>query len=179
MAQAYTGDDERLLSGEVEVIERLELWFDRQGLPDWAHVTKLPLKDIRGRIIGTMGVLRPPDARERQFPAFNILSQAVVRLRRDFGRQFSIAALASECGLSIRAMQRQFQRVFGLTPQEFLIKTRVAAACHLLRTTARSLSEIAVECGFADQSSFTQHFRRHVGATPRQYRSASGAPGAR
>jgi PAS domain S-box-containing protein len=170
MAQAYTGDDERLLSGKAQVIERLELWFDRQGLPDWAHVTKLPLKDNRGRIVGVMGVLRPPDARERQFPAFNVLSQAVLRMRHDFGGRLAIETVAGECGLSIRAMQRQFQRVFGLTPQEFLIKTRVAAACHLLRTTARPLSEIAAECGFTDQSSFTQHFRRHVGVTPSRYR---------
>jgi PAS domain S-box-containing protein len=170
MAQAYTGDDERLLTGETQMIERLELWFDRQGLPDWAHVTKLPLKDNHGRIVGVMGVLRPPDARERQFPAFNVLSQAVLRMRRDFRGRLTIESLASECGLSIRAMQRQFQRVFGLTPQEFLLKTRVAAACHLLRTTAQPLSEIAAECGFPDQSSFTQHFRRHVGVTPRRYR---------
>ncbi|MEI9896775.1 MAG: helix-turn-helix transcriptional regulator [Chthoniobacter sp.] len=120
-----------------------------------------------------MGVLRPPDARERQFPAFNVLSQAVLRLRHDFGGRLTIESLAGECGLSIRAMQRQFQRVFGLTPQEFLIKTRVAAACHLLRTTARALSNIAAECGFTDQSSFTQHFRRHVGVTPSRYQKAS------
>jgi AraC-like DNA-binding protein len=93
-------------------------------------------------------------------------------MRHHFGGRLTIESLASECGLSIRAMQRQFQRVFGLTPQEFLIKTRVAAACHLLRTTARPLSEIAAECGFADQSSFTQHFRGHVGLTPSRYRKA-------
>ena len=67
-------------------------------------------------------------------------------------------------------MQRQFLRVFGLTPQEFLLKTRVAAAYHLLRTTARPLSEIADQCGFSDQSSFTKHFRAHIGQTPRGYR---------
>ena len=170
MARAYTGDDERLLSGKAEVIERLELWFDRQGLPDWAHVTKLPLKDDSGRVIGVMGVLRPPDARERQFPAFAVLSQAVVRLRRDFGGRLTIEALATECGLSLRALQRQFRRVFSLTPQEFLMKTRVAAACRLLRTTDRPLSDIAAECGFSDQSSFTQHFKRRLGVTPRDFR---------
>jgi AraC-like DNA-binding protein len=173
MARSYTGDDDRLLRGEVDVIERLELWFDAQGLPDWAHVTKLPLKDNRGRIIGVMGVLRPPDARERQFPAFTILSQAVVRLRRDFRGRLTIEALAAECGLSVRALQRQFQRVFGLTPQEFLLKTRVAAACRALRTSARSLTEIAEDCGFSDQSSFTQHFKRRLGVTPRAYRQNS------
>ncbi len=175
MARSYTGDDDRLLAGEVEVIERLELWFDAQGLPDWAHVTKLPLKNSAGRVIGVMGVLRPPDARERQFPAFSVLSQAVLRMRRDFSGRLTIEALAAECGLSLRAMQRQFRRVFGLTPQEFLMKTRVAAACRLLRTTASPLSEVAAECGFSDQSSFTQHFKRHLGLTPKAYRQ-HGAP---
>jgi AraC-like DNA-binding protein len=178
MARAYTGDDERLLSGEAEVIERLELWFDRQGLPDWAHVTKLPLKDNAGRIVGVMGVLRPPDARERQFPAFAVLSKAVVRMRHEFGGRLTIERLAGECGLSVRALQRQFHRVFSLTPQEFLIKTRIAAACRLLRTTDRALSEVAAECGFSDQSSFTQHFKRRLGVTPRAFRqSAEGDPG--
>lgn len=171
MARAYTGDDELLLTGWAEVIEHLELWFDRQGLPDWAHVTKLPLKDRAGRIVGVMGVLRPPDARERQFPAFNVLSQAVLRMRRDFGGRLTIDALATECGLSIRALQRQFRRVFGLTPQEFLLKTRLAAACRLLRTTARPVSEVADECGFSDQSSFTQHFKRRLGVTPKTFRN--------
>ena len=171
MARAYTGDDERLLSGKAEVIERLELWFDRQGLPDWAHVTKLPLKDDAGHVIGVMGVLRPPDARERQFPAFAVLSKAVVRMRRDFGGRLTMQALAAECGLSLRALQRQFRRVFSLTPQEFLLKTRVAAACRLLRTTERPLSDIATECGFSDQSSFTQHFKRRLGVTPRSFRN--------
>src|SRR4051812_44873543 len=94
MAQSYTGDDERLLSGKAQVIERLELWFDRQGLPDWAHVTKLPLKDDRGRIVGVMGVLRPPDSRERQFPAFNVLSQAVLRMRHGFRGRLTIESVA-------------------------------------------------------------------------------------
>ena len=174
MARAYTGDDKRLLTGEVEIIERLELWFDGQGLPDWAHVTKLPLKNNAGRVVGVMGVLRPPDARERQFPAFTVLSKAVGRMREDFGGRLTIDALAAECGLSVRAMQRQFRRVFGLTPQEFLMKTRVAAACRLLRTTDRPLSEVAEECGFSDQSSFTQHFKRHLELTPRAYRRDGG-----
>jgi PAS domain-containing protein len=43
MAQAYVDDDVKLLSGQARIIERLELWWDRQGMPDWFVVTKLPL----------------------------------------------------------------------------------------------------------------------------------------
>ncbi len=86
------------------------------SLLDWAHVTKLPLKDDSGRVIGVMGVLRPPDVRERQFPAFAVLSQAVVRLRRDFGGRLTIEALATECGLSLRALlSGKFRRVFSFS----------------------------------------------------------------
>lgn len=42
MAQAYVEDDRRLLAGETDSIERVELWWDRQGIPDWFLVTKLP-----------------------------------------------------------------------------------------------------------------------------------------
>ena len=47
MARAYTSDDERLLGGKVDVIERLELWFDQQGLPDSAHVDEAPAQKQR------------------------------------------------------------------------------------------------------------------------------------
>jgi hypothetical protein len=58
MAEVYVHDDDRLLTGAAKRIERLELWFDRQGMPDWYAVTKLPVLDRRGRPAGVMGVLR-------------------------------------------------------------------------------------------------------------------------
>tara|TARA_B100001123_G_scaffold450929_1_gene625195 strand:+ start:3852 stop:4031 length:180 start_codon:yes stop_codon:yes gene_type:complete len=48
----------------------------------------------------------------------------------------------------------------------FLNKTRVDAACDDLLAKDKSISEIALETGFYDQSPFTQHFRKHVGMTP-------------
>jgi AraC-like DNA-binding protein len=41
---------------------------------------------------------------------------------------------------------------------------------HLLAGTSEPIADIALTCGFCDQSAFTQHFRRHMGLTPAAYR---------
>ncbi|MCB1078244.1 MAG: helix-turn-helix transcriptional regulator, partial [Verrucomicrobiae bacterium] len=61
----------------------------------------------------------------------------------------------------------------GVSPQTFLIKTRVQAACEALRNTGTPIGDIALDLGFYDQSSFTGHFRHHMGVTPLRYRRES------
>jgi AraC-like DNA-binding protein len=170
MAQAYVDDDKHLLDGKGKLIERIELWWDRQGMPDWFLVTKMPLMDRKGRPQGVMGLLRRPDDAERQLPVFQTVAQAVEIMRRDYGKPLLIEEIATACGQSVRQLQRRFQTAFGVTPQEFLLKTRVLSAARLLETSTASISEVARKCGFIDQSSFTQHFRKRTEMTPTAYR---------
>jgi AraC-like DNA-binding protein len=170
MAQAYVDDDRRVLAGQTRLIERIELWWDRQGMPDWFLVTKLPLIDKRGRIQGVMGTLRRPDEAERRLPVFQTVAQAVEIIRHDFARPLRVEEVACSCGQSLRQLQRHFQSAFGISPQEFLIRTRVLAAARLLEQTALSAGEIAAQCGFVDPSSFAQHFRKRIGLSPAAYR---------
>lgn len=172
MAQAYVEDDHELLRGKVKIIERIELWWDRQGMPDWFLVTKLPLRDKRGRIQGVMGTLRRPDEAERRLPVFQTVAQAVEIIRRDFAKPLLIEEVAARCGQSLRQLQRRFGSAFGISPQEFLIRTRVLSATRLLEETALTAGEVAAQCGFTDQSSFTQHFRKRIGTLPVAYRKA-------
>ena len=170
MAQAYVDDDKRILAGKAKLIERIELWWDTQGMPDWFLVTKLPLYDKRKRVQGVMGALRRPDEAERRLPVFQTVAQAVEIIRRDFAQPLIIEELARSCGQSLRQLQRRFQSAFGITPQEFLIRTRVLASVRLLEETSLTATEIARRCGFVDASSFTQHFRRRMGQSPAAYR---------
>ncbi|MCX6854585.1 MAG: AraC family transcriptional regulator [Verrucomicrobia bacterium] len=172
MAQAYVDDDMRLISGKAKLIERIELWWDRQGMPDWFLVTKLPILDLKGRPKGVMGLLRRPDASERQLPVFQTVAQAVEIMRRDYSKPLLIEEIAIACGQSVRQLQRRFQTAFGVTPQEFLLKTRVLSAARMLETSTASVSEISRQCGFVDQSAFTQHFRKRTGMTPSTYRQS-------
>ena len=170
MAQAYVDDDKRILAGEANLIERIELWWDRQGMPDWFLVTKLPLFDKKRRVQGVMGTLRRPDEAERRLPVFQTVAQAVEIIRRDYAKPLLVEEVARSCGQSLRQLQRRFQSAFGITPQEFLLKTRVLAAMRLLEETALTATEIARDCGFVDASGFTQHFRKRIGVSPVAYR---------
>jgi AraC-like DNA-binding protein len=174
MARAYVDDDKRIIAGKAPMVERIELWWDRQGIPDWFLVTKLPLFDKRGGIQGVMGVLRRPDEAERRLPVFQTVAQAVEIIRRDYAKPLRIEDVARDCGQSLRQLQRRFHTAFAMTPQEFLMRTRVLAAAQLLEKTDLTSAEIATKCGFADQSSFTQHFRRRTGTSPAAHRRGGG-----
>jgi transcriptional regulator GlxA family with amidase domain len=132
------------------------------------------MMDRRGRPTGVMGLLRRPDEAERRLPVFQTVAQAVEIMRRDYAKLLLIEDIATACGQSLRQLQRRFQTAFGVTPQEFLLKTRVLSAARMLETTALSVAEIARDCGFADQSAFTQHFRKRTGLTPTAYRQSQG-----
>jgi AraC-like DNA-binding protein len=175
MASGYVRDDTLLLTGKARCVERVELWFDKQGTPDWFFVSKLPLKDTNGRICGTAGVVRRAAEHEMQLPMIQSVARAVDIIRRDFAGPVVLREVARTCGLSMRHFQRRFQHAFGFSPQEFLMKTRVAAAMKLIEETNFSVSEIGTRCGFVDGSSFAEQFRARVGLSPTEYRRSVGA----
>ncbi|MBQ0819457.1 helix-turn-helix transcriptional regulator [Microvirga sp. HBU67558] len=82
----------------------------------------------------------------------------------------TLSELANACLLSTRQLTRAFQSSFGMSPYRWLLNQRIERAKHLLLTTAMPLAEIAIACGFANQSHFTTTFTRFVGAGPRQWR---------
>lgn len=170
MARAYVDDDRRLLAGETGMVERIELWWDGQGMPGWFMVTKLPLLDRYGKIAGVMGLLRRPDEADGELPAFQTVAKAVEYLRSRYAEPLAMEEVARSCGQSLRQLQRRFRLVFGIPPQEFLLKTRVLAAQRMLETTSCNAAEIARRCGFVDASSFAQHFRKRTGLAPTVYR---------
>jgi transcriptional regulator GlxA family with amidase domain len=67
---------------------------------------------------------------------------------------------------------RAFKRSEGVTPHDYLVQCRVRRAQELMTGTDLPLSEIAVACGFSDQSHYTRQFRARVGITPSRYRQA-------
>jgi AraC-like DNA-binding protein len=73
--------------------------------------------------------------------------------------------------MSVRAFERKFRSSFHLTPQKYLRKLRMRMACRSLVYTNQSLANVALSCGFVDQSHFSREFRRHFGRTPRDYRA--------
>ncbi len=78
----------------------------------------------------------------------------------------TLSALAQACGLSSRHFTRAFRQSTGLAPYQWLQYQRIERAKQLLETPTASLSAVALDCGFSDQSHFTRAFSRIVGVTP-------------
>ena len=89
----------------------------------------------------------------------------------------SLATLAHQVGFSPYHFARLFRQTTGESPHQFVLRHRIAHAERLLIQPDVPLAEVALACGFANQSHFTQAFKRHLGLTPRAYRQArtSGA----
>jgi AraC family transcriptional regulator len=80
--------------------------------------------------------------------------------------------VARECGLSAGHFSRAFRRTLGVTPHKWLIEQRIARSKEKLRDGELSLSAVAAECGFSDQSHLTRIFRQAVGVSPGAWRRA-------
>ena len=104
-------------------------------------------------------------------PAPPWLHRARARLREDCTHAPSLAELAQDCGVHPVYFARAFRRRYGCAPGDYLRRCRLERALGLLRDPRRSLSEIALACGFVDQSHFTHAFRDAFGRTPARFRA--------
>jgi AraC family transcriptional regulator len=84
--------------------------------------------------------------------------------------ELSLREIANECKLSIAHFARAFKASTGFTPHEWLQSCRVQCAEDLMLTSDLPLADIALQCGFADQSHFTKVFARIAGDTPGAWR---------
>jgi AraC family transcriptional regulator len=81
--------------------------------------------------------------------------------------------LAAVAGLSRMHFASQFRVATGLRPHEFLLRRRIRRSEELLRSSSMAIVEIALSVGFQTQAHFSTVFKRFVGYTPRQWRTAS------
>jgi len=84
-----------------------------------------------------------------------------------------LESAAREFGLSSFHFLRLFTRVLGVTPHQYLIRSRLRRAARLLADDARSITEIALDVGFADLSNFVRTFHRAAACSPRSFRQAA------
>jgi AraC family transcriptional regulator len=97
------------------------------------------------------------------------LRRAQELLKADLGGQLSLSTLAAECGLSQTHFARAFRKSTGVAPHRWLQDQRVAKAKALLASAA-ALSDVALACGFNDQSHFSRVFGRVAGMSPGAWR---------
>jgi AraC-like DNA-binding protein len=78
---------------------------------------------------------------------------------------------AARCaGLSPFHFLRLFSKVTGVTPHQYLVRTRLRRAARLLSQEDLPVTDVALDCGFADLSNFVRTFRRVAGMSPGKFR---------
>jgi AraC family transcriptional regulator len=98
------------------------------------------------------------------------LLRAIERLRSDGDADVSLAALASDAGLSRFHFCRAFKESTGLSPHAWLRQYRFEQAMEMLRHTDASIASVAAALGYASQTAFAAAFRRLTGETPSDWR---------
>jgi len=109
------------------------------------------------------------------------LCRARDMLREVHDRPLSIAEVAREAAMSPFHFIRRFESVFGTTPHQFRIQSRLDRARHLLALSDYSVTDVCMEVGFSSLGSFSALFARRFGTPPsayrRQVRSLIAVPG--
>jgi len=132
--------------------------------------SKFPLRDQSGRIIGLAGIWRDVRGLYAPPPTVSRISRSVEMMHERYGEDLRIGDLAAAAHLSTSQFRRYFHRLFKVSPQRYLSRVRINAACRLLAETDRKTSDIAMATGFFDHSHFSRTFRRLTGLTPLGYR---------
>jgi AraC family transcriptional regulator len=100
------------------------------------------------------------------------LEDARDRIHVELAARPSLTGLAESVGVHPVTLARAFRRVFDCTVGEYVRSLRIERAARQLADTDLSLAEIALAAGFADQSHFSNLFRRHTGLSPSRFRHA-------
>jgi AraC family transcriptional regulator len=91
-------------------------------------------------------------------------------IRENVHRNIPLSTLAELANLSCSQFRRAFKTSFGDAPHAYIMRQRITLAQDLMLSTSEPLSELALSCGFADQSHFTRLFVRLIGETPNSWR---------
>lgn len=96
--------------------------------------------------------------------------RAVAKMEDHFTTPVTIPQIAKSAGMCYSMFSAKFKRIYGVSPQEYMILLRLEHACKLLEESDLSIAEIAFQCRFYDSNHLLKLFQRHYGLTPRQYR---------
>jgi PAS domain S-box-containing protein len=170
LAAQYVEEDRRVLSTGEPLVDQVWLVRSADGTPRWYISSKFPIFGARGATIGIAGVMRLYDHAGNAPGDYRRLTQACEFVLANYAQPIAIGDLARRANLSKSQLQREFRRLFNMNPGDYILRVRLLIARRQLEETNSPVGQIALECGFYDQSHFTRAFRASTGLRPLEYR---------
>lgn len=102
--------------------------------------------------------------------AQNIVLRAITYIEKNFSNILSLNEIANSLRVSLSYLEANFKKSTGLSLMQYIIKSKINYAAKLLLDTKKSITEISIECGFNSSTHFSNTFKKHMGASPREYR---------
>ena len=98
---------------------------------------------------------------------FKLISEYI---ENNLSEKITLSDLAKVVNLGKFYFSHSFKKYTNMTPYDYVLQLRVKRAQQLLRSSNMPISNVALECGFGNQSHLTKHFRKKLGTTPMSYR---------
>jgi PAS domain S-box-containing protein len=170
LADSYLAQDELVLRTGRPLQNHLELIVRADGQLGWYVTSKSVIRSDAGEPLGV--AVLSVDLHAQVNSAHAGLARVITAIRERIDLPWRVPHMAQIAGVSSTSLERLARGTLGLPPQQLLQRLRLEHAVLLITQTSKSLGEIAIECGFYDQSSFTRQFRKVLGLTPGAYRRA-------
>jgi AraC family transcriptional regulator len=173
---------QELMQREIELIPQFAI--DDPVIQQLALALKLEIQTgcmsgrLYGELLGTALAARLVQNYAVSKPSFEFkasslpqlqLKRVIDYMKANLTQDLSILDLATLTGMSESHFSRSFRRSVGIAPYQYLMQQRVERAKQLLKRQAISISDIALDCGFANQTHLTKVFRQMTGVTPKAY----------
>lgn len=169
LAEQFVRDDLQVIEGKA-IINRIELVGSIDQSVTWCMTNKRPVYDDNGNIVGSMGITRRINNELDTNIPLRQLSKAVAFIHQNMGSSIEIIQIARIMNCSISTLERKFKKFLHSSPLEFIRRIKIQAASKMLISSDASVTQVAYQLAYADQSHFIRDFKKLMQCTPYQYK---------
>lgn len=162
-------------AAHAAVLKNLDAIYERKANAEWGY--ELEIVGLLYTIWKTVfGLMKAQTHREMADHADAGLQKDMVSfIYQHFSEKLTLADIAAAGGVCKSKCCLIFKKYLSQSPIDFLNSYRLEVSSHLLKNTDKSITQIALECGFNHLSYYSELFLRYYGSTPRDFRKTTAA----
>lgn len=170
LVHRYDHLDQDVYAG-LTFLARLDFLHDAEGRPIWTLYSRQRVSTDAGET-AVMGVSRKLPAFRNSDRVYKRLYIATEWIAHHLSKSLNVRELAERCDCSMSQIQRDFVNVLSLSPRQYQARLRLQRIKDKMRTDC-SLIEIAMDCGFSEQSGLSRFFRKQTGMTLTDFKASN------